>query len=87
MPESPGGGSTCHEFLDAIVQSLFGAGLRLENCLHMLEDNSGNLRDEIDTLIEGLHELIGTIRLRAHGPAMLDIAGGGNRNEGEVDGI
>ena len=71
------------EFLDDVVQALFGAGLRLENCLHMLDENSGNVRWEIETLIEGLHQLIQKIRLQAHGPAILDQARSSHPNEGE----
>ncbi|HEX5369397.1 MAG TPA: hypothetical protein VFY10_08295 [Dehalococcoidia bacterium] len=87
MSESPDGEAPCNEFLDGVVQSLFGAGLRLENCLHMLEDNSANLKTELDTLIDKLHETIGTIRLHVHGPALFDAASGSNPVEGEVDGI
>jgi hypothetical protein len=70
MTDAPGA-TPDQDFLDDVVQSLFGAGLRLENCLHMLEDDASslgsNLRGEIDSLIEGLHELIGRIRRHAHG--------------------
>lgn len=75
--------ANCSDFLDEIAQSLFGAGLRLENCLHMLEENSGNVPGELDRLIEGLHAIIGEIRLHAHGPALLDLPGHSDSSEGE----
>ena len=53
-------GTACHEFMDSLVQSLFGIGLRLESCIDV-EGEPQLVRDEIDQSLHALHVVIGNI--------------------------
>jgi hypothetical protein len=50
------------EFLDRILQNLFGLGLKLEYCLSVLEDSPCQARVGVEGVIEGLSQLAGPIR-------------------------
>ena len=52
--------TACHEFMDSLVQSLFGIGLRLESCIGV-ESEQELVRDEIDQSLHALHVVIGSI--------------------------
>ena len=55
-----GGETACHEFMDSLVQSLFGIGLRLESCIDVASEPQ-LVRDEIDQSLHALHVVIGNI--------------------------
>jgi hypothetical protein len=50
----------CHEFMDSLVQSLFGIGLRLESCIDADREPQA-VRSEIDQSLHALHVVIGNI--------------------------
>jgi hypothetical protein len=57
------------EFLDHILQGLFGLGLKLEYCLSVLDDSPGQARVGLEGLISGFDDLTEPIRdeiLRLH---------------------
>jgi hypothetical protein len=58
------------EFLDHILQSLFGLGLKLEYCLSVLEDSPAQARAGLEGVVSGFDDLTEPIRdqiLRLHG--------------------
>ena len=52
----------CDEMFDTVVQSLFGMGLRLENCIEASDD--ATLTGQLDASIRGLHDIIALISNR-----------------------
>jgi len=54
------------EFLDRILQDLFGVGLKLEYCLSVLEDSPSQARIGIEDAVGNLAEMMGPIRGQIH---------------------
>ena len=50
------------EFLDHILQDLFGLGLKLEYCIAVLEDAPGQARVGMEDVVSGLDDMAEPIR-------------------------
>jgi hypothetical protein len=50
------------EFLDRILQGLFGLGLKLEYCLSVLDDSPAQARVGLEGVVSGFDELTEPIR-------------------------
>jgi hypothetical protein len=50
------------EFLDQVLQDLFGVGLKLEYCLSVLEDSPEQAKMGIEDAVSGLDEIASPIR-------------------------
>jgi hypothetical protein len=59
-----GDGAASHEidFLDTIVQGLFGLGLKLEYCIALVEDSPEQAKLGLDAAVSAVGELIEPIR-------------------------
>lgn len=54
------------DFLDHILQDLFGMGLKLQYCLAVLDDTPAEARDGIEDVVTTLGEMAEPIRMRIH---------------------
>lgn len=54
------------EFLDRILQDLFGLGLKLEYCLSVLDDTPDQARTGIEDVVSGLDDISVPIREQIH---------------------
>ena len=54
------------EFLDRILQDLFGMGLKLEYCLAVLDDTPAEARNGIEDVVSTLGDMAEPIRMRIH---------------------
>jgi hypothetical protein len=52
----------CDELFDAVSQSLFALGLRLEHYMESTQDEM--VAQRLDTSVQDLHDIIGMIRAR-----------------------
>jgi signal transduction histidine kinase len=50
--------------LDRTIQALFGLGLKLEECIHLIGDSPAQAEQHLDTTINRLNEVIGELRTR-----------------------
>jgi hypothetical protein len=50
------------EFLDRILQDLFGLGLKLEYCLSVLDETPAQARVGMEDVVSGLEEMVDPIR-------------------------
>ena len=54
------------DFLDHILQDLFGMGLKLQYCLAVLDDTPAEARDGIEDVVSSLSDMAEPIRMRIH---------------------
>ncbi len=55
---------TEHEVLESTIQQLYALGLRLEVCLHLVDEEADSHREVVDSAITCLGDLIDRLRER-----------------------
>jgi hypothetical protein len=54
------------EFMDRLIQGLYGLGLKLEYCIALVEESPDQARDGLDAAITDLGEVIDDLRHHLH---------------------
>lgn len=54
------------EFLDHLLQDLFGVGLKLEYCLSVIDDAPSQARTGLKDVVSSLDDMVEPIRARIH---------------------
>ena len=64
VPSSASGRAEEFDLHDGTIQALYGLGLRLENCIHLVDESPDDAKALLDTAISWLDVLIRELRSR-----------------------